>query len=326
MAMKQSILITRKLPEQFVAPLRKTFEVDMWPEAEVAMPRRELLSRVPGKNGVLCMLTDKIDKEVLTAAGEGLRTISTFSAGYDHVDTGALQERGISLGYTPNVLNDAVADITIALMLNASRRIPEAAAAVRQGEWGTWSPYWMTGQDVGGATVGIIGMGSIAEAVVRRLHGFDCRVLYYSRSPKPTLEQQYGVQRRELQQLLAESDFVSVHAPLTDETREMCNASFFAQMKPTAVFINTSRGGLVQQEHLYDALKTGEIFAAGLDVTTPEPLPTDSPLLELNNCLVLPHIASASIRTRNRMAEIAVQNLLAGLTGTDFVSQVMLQN
>ncbi len=322
--MKQSVLITRQLPDHLIAPLREAYDVDMWHEADTAMPRDELLARVAGKSGILCMLTDTIDQTVLDQAGDQLQTVSTFSVGFDHINTAALKRRGISLGYTPDVLNDAVADLTIALMLSASRRLPEAAQAVKDGRWGTWSPFWMTGQDLSGATVGIIGMGSIAETVVRRLSGFDCRVLYSSRSPKPELEQRLGIKHRDMPQLLAESDFVTIHAPLTEQTRAMCNAAFFAQMKPSAVFINTSRGGLVQQDDLYQALKTRAIYAAGLDVTTPEPLPSDSPLLTLDNCLVLPHIASASIRTRSKMADIAVSNLLAGLTGAAFVSRVEL--
>lgn len=322
--MKQSILITRKLPEAIIKPLTEAYEVDMWHAAEEAMPREELLARAAGKSGILCMLTDKIDREVVDRAGQQLRTVSTFSVGYDHVDTDTLKEQGITLGYTPDVLNDSVADLTIALMLSVGRRLPEAAQAVKSGAWGTWSPYWMTGQDLSGSTVGVIGMGSIAETVVRRLKGFDCNVLYHSRSAKPALEDQLGIQRRELPELLASSDFVTIHAPLTEGTREMCNDQFFAQMKRTAVFINTSRGGLVNQDDLLQALKNGTIYGAGLDVTTPEPLPTDSPLLELDNCVVLPHIASASVRTRNKMAAIAIENLIAGLQGTAFVSQVKL--
>lgn len=322
--MKQSVLITRKLPDDIIAPLARTYEIDMWHETESAMPREELLTRAAGKSGILCMLTDEIDQEVVDKAGDKLRTVSTFSVGFDHVDTEVLKEHGISLGYTPDVLNDAVADLTIALMLSTSRRLPEAAQAVKNGSWGTWSPYWMTGQDLSGATVGIIGLGSIAETVVKRLSGFDCAVLYHSRTPKPDLEEKLGIQQRTLPELLAESDFVTVHVPLTEQTREMCNADFFAQMKKTAVFINTSRGGLVQQDDLYHALNSRVIYAAGLDVTTPEPLPADSPLLKLDNCLVLPHIASASIRTRDKMARIAVENLRAGLEDGEFVSRVEL--
>jgi lactate dehydrogenase-like 2-hydroxyacid dehydrogenase len=321
---KPEVLITRRLDEEFVSPLREHFMVDMWPEAEKPMPREQLLERIKGKAGLLCMLTESIDEELLAAAGPPLKTISTMSVGFDHIDVNAAKNHGLTVGYTPDVLNDAVADLTIALMLNAGRRLPEAARSVIGGNWGAWSPYWMTGQDLSGSTVGLIGLGSIAETVARRLQGFDCRILYHSRSSKPELEQKYGLTKLPLEEVLSQSDFVSVHAPLTGETKEMFNAERFGQMKQSAVFINTSRGGLVNQNDLFQALKNGTIYAAGLDVTTPEPLPTDNPLLSLPNCLVLPHIGSASIKTRHKMTEIAIQNLVAGVNGETLVSAVQL--
>lgn len=320
----KKIYLTRKLEASVVENLRLNYEVTMWGSTDEAVPRGELLKCVSGVDGILCMLTDKIDSDLLNAAGSRLKTVSTMSVGFDHVDIEALRERGITLGYTPDILSDSVSDIAIALMLNAGRRIPEAARTVTEGEWGAWSPYWMTGHDLSNSTVGLIGMGKIAEAVARRLQGFGCRVLYHSRTPKPQAEAELGVIRNDLHDLLKKSDFVSIHAPLTPETEGMCDASMFQKMKPTAVFINTSRGGLVNQEDLHLALINSEIFAAGLDVTTPEPLPTNSPLLELPNCLVLPHIGSASISTRRKMGIIAAQNLAAGLEDGAFVYQVDL--
>ena len=320
----KKIYITRKLEESVIDNLRSNYDVSMWDSGGEAVPCDELLRCAAGADGILCMLTDKIDPELLDAAGSGLKTVSTMSVGFDHVDTKALQERGISLGYTPDVLSASVADIAIGLMLNAGRRIPEAAQAVTEGEWGAWSPYWMTGHDLANSTVGLIGMGKIAETVARRLKGFGCRVLYHSRSPKPQAEAELGVIKSKLDALLETSDFVSVHAPLTPETKNMCDASMFRKMKPSSVFINTSRGGLVSQEDLYSALISKEIFAAGLDVTTPEPLPINSPLLELTNCVILPHIGSASIQTRSKMGQIAAQNLAAGLGDGDFVYKVNL--
>ncbi len=320
----KKILITRALAEPVINQLKEHYDIDMWDKSEEAMPRAELLARAAGKDAILCMLTDRIDEELLDAAGSQLQTISTMSVGYDHVDTAALKKRDITLGYTPDVLSDSVADTTIALMLMAGRRLVEAKQAVHSGAWGTWSPYWMTGQDLSGATVGLIGMGNIAEAVARRLKGFNCEILYQSRSTKPELESELGIKNTDLPALLKASDFVSVHAPLTPETRELCNADMFRTMKSSAVFVNTSRGGLVNQEDLYVALSGGQIYAAGLDVTSPEPLPLDSPLLKLDNCVVLPHVGSASIRTRAKMGEIAAQNLIAGLEGTKFVYQVDL--
>lgn len=312
--MTQRILITRKLKSESLQPLYDNYEVDVWESENEVMPRQQLLERAQGTVGVLCMLTDKIDKEFLDTAGSQLRAVSTMSVGYDHIDAEELKKRDIELGTTPGVLDDAVADLTVALMLNASRRIPQAITAAKDGEWGTWSPYWLTGQDLSHSTVGIVGMGAIGAAVAKRLAGFGCTVLYAGRSQKPELEQQLGIRYVLQEELLSQSDFVSVHTALTPDTSEMCNAEFFSKMKPNATFINTGRGGLVDQEALYTVLKENRIFAAGIDVTTPEPLPIDHPLFTLDNCVVLPHIGSASIRTREKMANLAVENLLQGIT------------
>lgn len=318
----KKIYITRKLDSKIIEMLKQSYDVSMWDHADEAVPRDELLKKVVGADGILCMLTDKIDSEVINAAGKNLKTISTMSVGFDHVDTTILKQHDVTLGYTPNVLSDAVADIAVTLMLNAGRRIPEASKAVVDGKWGAWSPYWMTGHDLSGATVGLIGMGNIAQAVAKRLKGFHCNVVYHSRSAKPQLETELGIKKLPLDELLESSDFVSIHAPLTDKTKDMCDSEMFHKMKSSGIFINTSRGGLVNQDDLYIALSSGQIYAAGLDVTTPEPLPTDSLLLELDNCIVLPHIGSASIKTRDKMGEIAAQNLIAGIEDTDFVYQV----
>ena len=317
------ILITRKLDDSIYQKLSQLYDVDEWSQSDEVMPRAELLRRAAGKDGILCTLTDKIDEELLRAAGDNLQTISTLSVGYDHVDVAGLQARGITLGYTPDVLTSSVADITIGLMINAARRLPEAAAAVKNGEWGAWSPDWMTGRDLSGATVGLLGMGKIAQAVAARLRGFDCRVLYYSRTRKPEIEASHGVIYRDRDSLLRESDFVSVHTPLTVQTTGMCDDAFFDAMKQTTVFINTSRGGLVDHDALHRALQSGSIYAAGLDVTTPEPLPSDHPLVSTPNCIILPHIGSASIQTRQRMSQIAAANLMAGLGDGEFISKLV---
>lgn len=316
------IFVTRKLDDKLIDKLSEFHEVDVWESEDQAIPRAELLARVSGVDGILCMLTEKVDEELLDAAGEDLKVVSTMSVGFDHVDFGVLKSRGIALGYTPDVLSDSVADIAISLMLNASRRVTAARQAVLDGGWQTWSPYWMTGYDLSRATVGLVGLGKIATTTAKRLKGFDCDILYYSRTRKPEIEQELGVKYVGLDDLLAKSDFVSIHAPLTPETSLMCSEEMFSKMKNSTVFINTSRGGLVDQDALYRALSTGQIYAAGLDVTTPEPLPVDSPLLGLDNCLVLPHIGSASIRTRDEMGHTAVDNLLAGLSGQPLAYQV----
>lgn len=318
------ILITRKLKEEMVSVLREKYVVDMWESADDVMPRNELLERANGASAIICMLTDTIDQELLDAVGDQLEVVSTMSVGFDHINVDLLKERNIRLGYTPDVLTDSVADLTISLMLATARRTHEAAAAAKSGEWGTWSPYWMTGQDLSGSTVGIVGLGAIGAAVARRLKGFNCTILYTSRSRKESVEQDLGLLYVQQDELLKKSDFVTVHSALTPETSELCNAAFFTKMKSAAVFINTSRGGLVQQNDLYTALKEGTIYAAGLDVTTPEPLPLDSPLLSLENCLVLPHIGSASIKTRQAMTQIAVDNLQFGLDGKPMRYEVEL--
>ena len=320
----KKVFITRKLLPELVKALEENYVVDMWEESERAIPRDELLRRVQGVHGIICMLTDAIDQEVLDAAGSQLEAVSTMSVGFDHVSTSLLKERGIKLGYTPNVLTDSVADTAIALMLTASRRLPEAIDAAKGGAWGTWAPYWLTGHDLSRATVGIVGLGAIGAEVAKRLSGFGCKILYSNRTRKEELEKVLEVEYVSQDELLARSDFVSVHSALTPETQHTCNQAFFAKMKQTAVFINTSRGGLVDQEALYNALKSKTIYAAGLDVTTPEPLPTDNPLFNLPNCVILPHIGSASIRTRYEMTRLAVANLHAALLGEPMEYEVAL--
>ena len=320
----KKILITRQILPEFIDDLANKYEVDMYQDSDTTMPRDELLARAKGVHGILCMLTDKVDQELLDAAGDQLEAISTMSVGFDHVNTALLQERGVRLGYTPDVLTDSVADTTIALMLTASRRIPEAISAAKDGKWGTWSPYWLTGQDLSRSTVGIVGLGAIGVEVAKRLSGFGCKIIYSSRTRKQQLEAELGLEYVSQADLLKRSDFVSIHSALTPETANLCDEAFFAQMKPTAVFVNTSRGGLVDQAALYNALSQNKIYAAGLDVTTPEPLPADNPLFSLKNCVILPHIGSASIRTRSEMTQIAIANLDLALEGAAMKHEVVL--
>ena len=266
-------------------------------------------------DGVYCLLTERIDSVLLDAAGPQLKVVSTMSVGYDHVDLPALRARGVALGNTPGVLTETTADLALALLLAAARRLPEAWSAAKDGTWGPWQPEWMTGRDVYGSTVGIVGLGRIGAAVARRLLGFGCRIVYSGPRPRPELAGPLGAAYLSFEQLLAESDFVSIHCPLNDATRHLFGAAAFSAMKPTAILINTSRGPVVDQEALYQALKRGQIAAAGLDVTTPEPLPVDNPLFSLPNCVVLPHIGSASVATRLQMALMAAENLIAGVEG-----------
>ncbi len=307
----EKIFITRLIPAAGLTLLREAFPaLDVW-QAETPPSREQMLERARGADGLLCLLTDRIDGELMDAIGRRLKVISSMSVGVDHIDVAAATARGIPVGNTPGVLTEATADHTFALLLSAARRIVEAERFLRAGKWTTWSPSLLLGADFVGATLGIVGFGRIGQAVAKRAQGFDMRVLYYDPGAQPA----YGAQLADLDTLLRESDFVSLHVPLTPQTRHLADAAFFAKMKPNAILVNTSRGGVVHQFALYDALKAGRIFAAALDVTDPEPLPLDSPLLQLENCLIVPHLGSASRKTRDEMARLAAQNLIAGLRG-----------
>jgi glyoxylate reductase len=291
--------VTRRLPGTALERLTAEHEVEVWPE-RLPPPRDELLARAPELEGLLSMLTDRVDAELIAACPR-LRAISNYAVGVDNVDVEAAAARGIQVGNTPDVLTETTADLAVALMLAVSRRLSEGEAAVRRGEWLTWEPDFLLGRDLNGATVGIIGFGRIGRAVARRVTGFGCRVLH---THDATLEEVLGA-----------SDFVSLHAPLTPETRHLIDARALALMKPTAYLVNTARGPMVDQDALGHALRQGRLAGAALDVTDPEPLPADHPLLEAPNLLVVPHLGSATHRTREAMAEMAVDNLLAGLAG-----------
>jgi glyoxylate reductase len=311
---KDTVLVTRLIPQAILDQMAAAAALRIWEEADRPIPRERLLEWIPGCAGLYCLLTDRVDAAVLDAAGPGLRVVSNMAVGYDNIDVAACTARGIAVGNTPGVLTETTADLTVALLLAAARRIVESADFVRAGEWQTWSPMGLTGQDVYGSTVGIVGLGRIGQAVARRLRGFDCRILYYDPTPSPEADA-LGAEYTDMDTLLAESDVVTLHCPLTPETHHLIDAATLRKMKPTAALINTSRGPVVDQAALLDALREGVIAAAGLDVTDPEPIAPDDPLLALPNCVVLPHIGSASVATRTRMAQIAADNLLAGLRG-----------
>jgi glyoxylate reductase len=294
--------VTRELPGTALDRLRGAHEVEVWPSREPP-PRTELKRAVTTASGLLALLTDRVDAELIAVAPE-LRAISNYAVGTDNVDVAAATARGIPVGNTPDVLTDSTADLAVALMLASARRLAEGERAVRAGEWRTWEPAWMLGRDLNRATVGIIGRGRIGSAVARRLEGFDCRVRFAGRGDREALDG-----------LLAESDFVTLHCPLTEETRGLIGEPQLRSMKPTARLVNTARGPIVDRRALERALHEGWIGGAALDVTDPEPLPADAPLLTAPNLLVVPHIGSATHRTREAMAAIAVDNLLAGLAG-----------
>ncbi len=310
----QRVFVTRILPEPAMQRLRAAdLALDVWPEPGPP-PYDELLRRAAGVHGLLTLLTDRIDARLLDAAGPQLRVVSQMAVGVDNIDLAACTARGVPVGHTPGVLSDAVADLTIGLMIATARRFFEAHADMRAGRWTTWEPMGWTGPDLHGSTVGVIGLGRIGEAVARRLQGFGVRILYHNRRPNPRAGE-LGATYVPLDELLETSDFVTLHCPYTPETHHLIDANALARMKPTAILINTARGGVVDQDALVEALRSGQILAAGLDVFTPEPLPPDHPLLALPNVTALPHIGSASIATRIKMAQMAVDNLLAGLAG-----------
>jgi glyoxylate reductase len=293
------VFVTRRLPGTALTRLAAEHEVDVWPERMPPAPDvlRERAARV---DGLLALLTDRIDGALIESCPD-LRVISNYAVGSDNVDLDAAAVRGIPVGITPDVLTEATADLALAGLLAVARRLPEALAAVREGRWQTWEPDWLLGHDVHGATLGIVGYGRIGQAVARRAEGFSMRILATPRVP--------------LDELLAEADAVTLHVPLTSETRHLIDADALARMNATAILVNTARGGVVDQEALARALHRGEIAGAALDVTDPEPLPPDHPLLDAPNLLVLPHIGSATHTARERMADLAVDNLLAGLAG-----------
>jgi glyoxylate reductase len=302
------VFVTRRLPGSALDRLSAEHDVEVWPE-QLPPGREELLARAGELEGLLSLLTDPVDAELIDAAPD-LRAISNYAVGTDNVDLEAAGERGIPVGNTPDVLTESTADLALALMLGASRRLAEGDAYVRSGEWRTWEPGLLLGRDLHEATVGIVGHGRIGQAVGRRLEGFGCEVLYASRSGGVSLEE-----------LLERSDFVTLHCPLTPDTRRLIDDAALKRMKATAYLVNTARGPVVDTEALTRALNEGEIAGAALDVTDPEPLPGDHPLLEAPGLLVLPHIASATHATRERMAEMAVDNLLAGLAGDPMTNQ-----
>uniref|UniRef100_A0A8C5LXV3 Glyoxylate reductase/hydroxypyruvate reductase n=1 Tax=Leptobrachium leishanense TaxID=445787 RepID=A0A8C5LXV3_9ANUR len=325
-AKQVKVFVTRRIPPEGQKLLSQVdfCSVEQW-DSDEPIPRNELHKGVAGAHGILCLLSDKIDQELLDTAGPDLKVVSTMSVGFDHLSLDELKKRGIRVGYTPDVLTDATAELTVALLLSTCRRLPEAVEEVKNGGWTTWSPMWMCGLGLYNSTVGVIGLGRIGLAVARRLMPFGVKkFLYTGRQPRPENADDLHAEYVSCEKLAEDSDFVIVTCSLTPETQELCNKDFFQKMKKTSVFINTSRGSVVNQEDLYHALTSGQIAAAGLDVTTPEPLPTNHPLLSLKNCVVLPHIGSATYDTRNAMAVLAVNNLLKGLVGEPMPSELKL--
>lgn len=307
------VFVTRVIPEEGLVMLREAAETEVWQD-ELPPPYTTLLDKIRNADGLLSLLTDKIDPNLMDS-NPRLKVVANMAVGFDNIDIPAATARGIPIGNTPGVLTDTTADFAFTLLMAAARRIPEGVDYVRAGKWKTWGPLLLTGPDIHGATLGIIGFGRIGQGMAKRGGGFDMRVLYHDVYRREDLEKSMGVRYADMDTLLRESDFITVHTDLNEKTRHLINAAALAKMKHSAILINSARGPIVDPNALYDALKSGKIAAAALDVTEPEPIPSDSPLVKLPNCLIVPHIASASITTRAKMAEMAAANVIAGIRG-----------
>ena len=318
--MNYQVFVTRKLPESALDKLRTVADVEIWPD-QLPPSKNEIIERIKHKDGLLCLLTDTIDAEVMDAA-PNLKVIANYAVGYDNIDVKAAAQRGIKVGNTPGVLTETTADLAFSLLLSTARRIVEADKYTREGKWKSWEPMLFLGQDIHHATIGIVGLGRIGAEVARRAAGFSMRILYFDFLRKPETEETLGAEFVELDTLLKESDFISLHVPLTPQTKHMIGKRELELMKPTAILINTARGSVVDQKALYLALKNRTITAAGLDVFEEEPIAPDDPLLQLDNVIVVPHIASASVATRTKMAFMAVENVIAGLKGEPMPNEV----
>lgn len=313
---KQKIFITRKPPQYVLNNLEEIFEVDFWDSEDERIPREELLARIHQYDGLLSLLTENIDKEVLEK-GVNLKVISNLAVGFNNIEIKEASLKRIMVTNTPGVLTETTADLTFGLMLAVSRRLIEASNVLREGEWQTWSPMFLTGMDVHGATLGIVGLGEIGAAVARRAKGFNMNLLYTGRTRKPKAEAELGIAYTDLNTLLQTSDYVCILTPFTKETQNMITLNELKQMKKTAILINTARGGIVNEADLVQALSEGLIWGAGLDVFEQEPVPVDHPLLQFPNVVTLPHIGSASIQTRTKMWELAAKNLSEALQGNE---------
>jgi len=315
MADRPRVFVARRIPDDGLDRVLAGCDAVVWPD-EMPPPRAELLEAIEGCAGVLTLLTDRVDDEFLDRAGPGLKVVSNYAVGFDNIDVPACTRRGIPVGNTPGVLTETTADLAFALMIAAARRLPEGDRYVRAGHWKTWGPMTLLGPDVHGSTLGIVGFGRIGQALARRAGGFGMEILYHDVVELPaSVSEPLGATYVPLDELYARSDFISLHVNLTPETRHLISTGALGKMKSSATIVNTSRGPVVDQKALYEALRDGIIWSAALDVTDPEPMPLSDPLLTLDNCLVVPHIASASRPTRGKMAEMAAANLLAGVRG-----------
>jgi glyoxylate reductase len=321
---KPNVLVTRIIPNAGLEKIQDLANTEIWPGDE-APPYEVLLEKVKGIDGLVCLLTDQIDKKIMGAAGKSLRVISQMAVGFDNIDIEAATRCKIPVGNTPGVLTDTTADFAFALLMAAARRIAEGERYVKEGHWKTWGPTLLMGLDIHNATLGLIGFGRIGQAMAQRAQGFNMKVVFYDKDVDDDTLSGAGAEALPFEDVLKQADFLSLHVPLTPDTEHMISETEYKMMKPSAVLINTSRGSVVDMKALYQALNQGEIAYAALDVTDPEPIPIDDPLLTLHNCLIVPHIASSSVVTRNKMSMMAAANLEAGLFGMQLPHCVNLE-
>ena len=320
MAGAKRVVVTRVLPDAGMARLRQAerdgdIELTIWDD-DLPPTKEQLAELLSGSDGAVTLLTDAITPELLDREPQ-LKVVSNFAVGYDNIVVPAATERGVAVCNTPGVLTETTADLAFALLMAAGRRVVEGADYVRAGSWKTWGPTLLMGQDITGATLGIVGFGRIGQEMAKRARGFGMEILAFDTHPSQEAADELGATFVELDDLLRRSDFVTLHCVLSDETRHLIGERELGLMKETAVLVNAARGPVVHTDALVTALRDGAIFAAGLDVTDPEPLPANHPLVSLPNCVIVPHIASASVATRNEMARIAAENCLAVLAGRE---------
>jgi len=305
---KPKIFITRHIPKKYLIPYKDDFEFSQWEKEDVPVPRETLLAEIREVDGILSMLSDRMDEELLNHAKQ-LKIISNLAVGFDNIDVDTMQERNVVVTNTPDVLTETTADLTFTLLLATARRVIEANDLIRDNEWKHWSPFLLAGADVYGQTIGIVGMGRIGQAVARRAMGFNMNILYHNRSRDLAVEKTIGATYSSFDNLIKTADYIVSLVPLTAETEGLFDKSVFEKMKNSAIFINVSRGQVVDEDALYKALKSKTIQAAGLDVFQKEPISNDHPLMQLSNAVCLPHIGSASVRTREKMIELCLKNL-----------------
>lgn len=305
---KPRIYITRKIPDQLLAPYKEKFDFYLWEKEDTAVPRDILKKEVKEADGLLCVLTEKIDEDLLEDAPK-LKIVANMAVGYDNIDVPAAKEHGVTVTNTPDVLTETTADMGFALLMATARRMIEANQYIRKNQWKNWSPYLLAGSDIHHKTIGIAGMGRIGQAIARRAKGFGMSVMYYNRSRKPEAEQELEAVYTDFDRLLTEADFVVSVLPLSEETKEMFNRAAFQKMKESAIFINISRGGVVNETDLAEAIRKKEIKGAGLDVFENEPIGADHPFMQLEEIVCMPHIGSATEETRSAMLNLCLENI-----------------